>query len=126
MDTEAAITEWETALKLIAWNKPPVWIHGDLMPGNMLLSNGNLDTILDFGCLGIGDPASDMIPAWNLLPATARDIYHEALYVDNATWARGRGWAFSMALIQLPYYEHTNIAMADNARHVISEVLSSD
>ncbi len=124
IDMIATTAIWETSLKLPSWDGPPVWIHGDLMPGNMLVKDGKLSAVIDFGCLGVGDPASDMIPVWNLLPSSARNTYRETVQVNDATWARGRGWAFSMALIQLPYYEHTNPEMAANARHVISEVLA--
>jgi aminoglycoside phosphotransferase (APT) family kinase protein len=80
--------------------------------------------VIDFATMGVGDPACDMIVAWNLLPAQARGIFRGALDVDDATWARGRGWALSMALIQLPYYQASNPAIAANARHVIREVLA--
>jgi aminoglycoside phosphotransferase (APT) family kinase protein len=74
----------------------------------------------------VGDPACDLIVAWNLLPVEARNIYRDALQVDDVTWARGRGRALSMALIQLPYYKDTNPGMAANARHVIKAVLATD
>jgi aminoglycoside phosphotransferase (APT) family kinase protein len=79
--------------------------------------------VIDFGCLGVGDPACDAIVAWNLLPSTAREAFRLALNADDATWARGRGWALSIALIQLPYYKDTNPALAANARHVISRLI---
>jgi aminoglycoside phosphotransferase (APT) family kinase protein len=80
--------------------------------------------VIDFGCVGVGDPACDLIPAWNLLDVPARAIFRAALAVDDATWARGRGWALSIALVALPYYEHTNQALADSARHVIRELVA--
>jgi aminoglycoside phosphotransferase (APT) family kinase protein len=100
------------------------WIHGDLAPGNVLVTDGRLDAVIDFGALGIGDPTVDLIVAWNLLPAVARDVFRAALGVDDTTWLRGRGWALSIALIQLPYYRITNPSLAANARHVIAEVLA--
>jgi aminoglycoside phosphotransferase (APT) family kinase protein len=72
----------------------------------------------------VGDPACDLIPAWNLLPAGARRVFRADLDVDDATWARGRGRALSMALIQLPYYVDTNPLIAANARYVIHHVLT--
>ncbi len=112
-----------TGLSLAPWNGPPVWIHGDLKPDNLLCRRGHLHAVIDFGGLGVGDPAADMLIAWTLLPPTARDHYRAALNVDPDTWKRGRAWALSIALIQLPYYQHTNPALAASARHVIAEVL---
>lgn len=124
IDTDAALREWEKVVKIPEWDGKPVWIHGDLMPGNLLVEGGRLSAVLDFGCLNVGDPAADMIPAWNMLPADARDTYRQAVGVDDATWARGKGWALTMALLQLPYYEHSHPAMAANARFTINAVLS--
>jgi len=72
----------------------------------------------------VGDPACDLIVAWNLLPASVRSAFRAVLEVDDATWARGRGWALSMGLIALSYYRDTNPVMATNARHVIREVIA--
>ncbi|MFB9345867.1 aminoglycoside phosphotransferase family protein [Streptomyces heliomycini] len=123
VDCEAATAVWEEALRAPGWDGPPVWLHADLMPGNLLVDGGRLTSVIDFGCLGTGDPACDLFPAWNLLPAGARDVFREALDVDDATWVRGRGRTLSQALIALPYYRETNPAMAQNARHVIRAVL---
>jgi len=124
VDTEGVTAAWDSAMRAPDWDGPPVWLHADLMPGNLLTLDGRLSAVIDFGTLGVGDPACDLIPAWNLLPAGAREIFRAALQVDDATWVRGRGRALSMALIQLPYYQHTNPVMANNARYVIQEVLA--
>ncbi|WP_173426352.1 aminoglycoside phosphotransferase family protein [Amycolatopsis orientalis] len=105
---------------------PPVWSLADLMPGNLLVDDGRLAAVIDFGCLGVGDPACDLFPAWNLLPAEERNVFRDALRVDDATWSRGRGRTLSQALIALPYYRKTNPTMADNARRVIRAVLEED
>jgi aminoglycoside phosphotransferase (APT) family kinase protein len=123
VDCDAATAVWEEALRAPAPDGPPVWLHADLMPGNLLLQGGRLASVIDFGCTGVGDPACDLFPAWNLLPADAREVFREALAVDDATWTRGRGRTLSEALISLPYYRRTNPAMARNARHVIRTVL---
>jgi aminoglycoside phosphotransferase (APT) family kinase protein len=73
--------------------------------------------------LGVGDPACDLIVAWSVLPAEVRGVFRSVVDVDDATWLRGRGWALSVALIQLPYYKETNVELAANARHVIGAVL---
>jgi aminoglycoside phosphotransferase (APT) family kinase protein len=123
VDCDAAAAVWEETLRAPDWDGRPVWLHADLMPGNVLVDGGRLVSVIDFGCAGVGDPACDLFPAWNLLPADGRDVFREALAVDDATWIRGRGRTFSQALIALPYYRRTNPAMAHNARHVIRAVL---
>ena len=126
IDVQAATALWETASKAPGWSKQPVWVHGDLSPGNLLIQNGKLSAVIDFANLGIGDPACDMIIAWNLLPTSMRPIFRAGLRIDDATWERGRGWALSIALIALPYYKDTNPTLANNARHVIQEIIEED
>ena len=125
VDTVAVTAAWEAALRAPEPTGPPVWLHTDLSPGNVLLADGRLAAVIDWAGAGVGDPAVDLPVAWNLLPAAARPAFRDALGVDDATWARGRGWALSIALIQLPYYRETNPALAANARHVIAEVLAA-
>ncbi|MDL4819328.1 aminoglycoside phosphotransferase family protein [Actinomadura opuntiae] len=122
-DADAAIAAWEESVTAPAWTAAPCWVHSDLMPGNLLVSGGRLTAVIDFATAGIGDPACDLIVAWNLLPAAARDTFREIADVDDATWLRGRGWALSMAVIQLPYYRHTNPIISANARHTIQAIL---
>jgi aminoglycoside phosphotransferase (APT) family kinase protein len=124
VDTVAAEETWTVALASAAWTAPPVWVHGDLGPGNLLCVGGRLSAVIDFGCLGVGDPACDLMPAWNLLPVGAREVFREELEVDDATWVRGRGWALSVALVQLPYYLPTSPTIAAGARHAIGQVLA--
>jgi aminoglycoside phosphotransferase (APT) family kinase protein len=124
VDCDAAAAVWEEALQAPGWDGPPVWLHADLMPGNLLVDGSRLTAVIDFGCTGIGDPACDLFPAWNLLPGDAREVFRKALAVDDVTWIRGRGRTLSQALIALPYYRKTNPAMAHNARHVIRTVLN--
>ncbi|GGZ32142.1 aminoglycoside phosphotransferase family protein [Streptomyces poonensis] len=125
VDTGAATAVWEAALAAPPWPGPPVWIHADLQPGNVLTSGGRLSAVIDFGCLGLGDPAVDLIAAWYLLPATARPVFRTALAADGAAWARGRGWALSVALLELRAYRETNPVMAAVARHVVRELLAT-
>jgi aminoglycoside phosphotransferase (APT) family kinase protein len=124
IDTDAATAAWEQALLLPEQPGPPAWLHGDLSAGNILITQGRLTGVIDFGGIGVGDPTVDLIVAWNLLPAEARPTFRAALDVDDATWQRARGWALSIALIQLPYYKDTNRHLATNAHHVIHEVLA--
>jgi aminoglycoside phosphotransferase (APT) family kinase protein len=124
IDVSAATAAWDAALAAPAWTGPPVWVHGDLLPGNLLLRAGRLAGVLDWGSVGVGDPACDLVAAWGALPAQARETFRQRLAVDDATWARGRGWALSIGLIALPYYEETNPTFAATARLLIREVLA--
>ncbi|MFJ6080210.1 aminoglycoside phosphotransferase family protein [Streptomyces sp. NPDC092369] len=98
VDTDALTEVWEAALAAPAWDRPPVWIHGDLDTGNLLARDGRLSAVIDFGTLAVADPAVDLQPAWKFLPAQARDVFREAVGADDATWARGRGWALAGSL----------------------------
>ncbi|WP_026564185.1 aminoglycoside phosphotransferase family protein [Bacillus sp. UNC41MFS5] len=124
IDTDAATLAWEAALQAPVWDGPPVWIHGDLLPGNLLVEQGRLSAVIDFGGLGVGDPATDWMFAWNLLSVENREMLRVAQSVDDATWARGRGWALSVGLIALPYYQSSNPVFASVARRLIDEVLA--
>jgi aminoglycoside phosphotransferase (APT) family kinase protein len=124
IDVAAATTEWEVALDAPVWSNAAVWIHGDLQPENLLTVRGRLSAVIDFGCLGVGDPSCDLMVAWTLFSGRSRDLFRSALSVDDATWARGRGWALSFGLIALPYYESTNPVLAGIARRAIAEVLA--
>jgi len=123
LDTEAVTAAWATALRAPAWHGPPVWIHGDLLPGNLLVVGGRLSAVIDFGCLGVGDPAADVSVAWTLFSGESRAAFRAALGVDDATWARGRGWALT-AVGALPYYRDTNPVLVAYARRAIQEVLA--
>lgn len=124
IDADAVSAVWESALAAPEWSGPPVWIHGDLMPGNLLVRDGQISAVIDFGGLGVGDPACDLQIAWNFLPADARAVFRAALAVDDATWRRGRGWALSVSLIALPYYRETNPVFARASRRTLDAVLA--
>jgi aminoglycoside phosphotransferase (APT) family kinase protein len=121
-DAQAARTVWAEALEAPQWTQPPCWVHGDLMPSNLLLRDGRLAGVLDWATAGLGDPAADLIPAWNLLTTDTRRTFRDAVGADDATWTRGCGRALSMAVIQLPYYRHTNPVISANARYVLTEL----
>lgn len=115
---------WEEALQAPAWHGAPTWLHGDLHATNLLARDGRLCAVIDFGCAGVGDPACDLMAAWTFLSGATRAAFREAAPGDDAAWARGRGWALSVGLIALPYYETTNPVFAGVARHAIAEVLA--
>jgi aminoglycoside phosphotransferase (APT) family kinase protein len=124
IDGEMATAVWETALEVPDWNRSPVWFHGDLLSGNLLFENGHLSAVIDFGGLGVGDPACDLMIAWGLFSGESREIFRSVLAVDDGMWARGRGQALSQAVIFIPYYLNTNPVGVDNARRMIDEVLA--
>ncbi|WP_327351386.1 aminoglycoside phosphotransferase family protein [Streptomyces sp. NBC_01304] len=123
-DGPALIAVWEEALGAPAWDRPPVWFHGDLHPGNLLAVDGRVSAVIDFGGLGMGDPACDLVIAWTLLTAETRAAFRTALRIDDATWARGRGWALTTGLNAYAHYAATNPRVARNTRHQITQVLT--
>ena len=124
IDVDEATAAWDAAIETPTWHRAPVWSHGDLHAGNLLVRQGRLSAVIDFGGLGVGDPACDVMAAWTLLSAENRLVFRELLQVDDATWARGRGWALSFGLIALPYYQISNPILAGIARRAIDEVLA--
>jgi aminoglycoside phosphotransferase (APT) family kinase protein len=125
LDDVAVTAVWDEALAAPVWADKPVWIHGDLDARNVLVRDGRLSGIIDFGCLGVGDPACDVMVAWKLFGAAGRNAFRFALAIDDATWARARGWALSQALIALAYYtEETNPVLVREARRWLGEVLA--
>jgi aminoglycoside phosphotransferase (APT) family kinase protein len=123
VDTVRLAEIWDRSLEAAPHAGAPVWVHADLMPGNLLTRDGRLAAVIDLGTLAVGDPAVDLMPAWNLLPARARGTYREALGTDDAAWERGRGWSLLQAIGALPYYVDTNPVMAATARHTLTALL---
>ena len=123
IDTGAATAVWEAALNA-TWYGPPVWVHGDVAAGNLLVKEGRLHAVIDFGSSGVGDPACDTVIAWTLLSGKGREAFRAALPLDDAAWARGRGWALWKALITLAEYIHSDPVKAGEARRVLDEVLA--
>jgi aminoglycoside phosphotransferase (APT) family kinase protein len=125
IDGDAAAAVWDRALAAPEWSGPPVWIHGDLDARNVLVRDRRLSGVIDFGCLGVGDPACDVMVAWKLFSADDRESFRAALAVDDATWTRARGWALSQALGALSYYtEENNPALVRAARRWLTEALA--
>jgi len=127
IDADAVAAAWDAALSAPDWDGRPVWIHGDLDARNLLVENGRVSGVIDWGCLGVGDPASDVTVAWKVLCSEDRAAFRDALSVDDATWVRARGWVLSQAVGVLAYYTmETNPALVVEARKWLREVLTSD
>jgi aminoglycoside phosphotransferase (APT) family kinase protein len=125
IEVGALTAAWDTALQAPEWPRPPVWIHGDLDARNLLVEEGRLSAVIDWGGLGVGDPACDAMVAWKILSPETRDTFRTVLSVDDTTWARGRGWALSQGVVALSFYTlETNPVLVREARRWIVEVLA--
>ena len=123
VDQALAMEIWQLALSS-HWRKQGVWVHGDIAEGNLLVKDGRLSAVIDFGSSGVGDPSSDLILAWNVLDAESRAVFRQALELDEATWQRGRGWALWKAFIVLDAERGRNDKMAEWSRRTIREVFA--
>lgn len=120
----AAMTDlWDAALDAPAWDRPPVWFHGDFHNGNLLTVDGRLSAVIDFGGLGVGDPACDLTIAFTLMSAGSRAAFRTTLGVDDATWLRGRGWALTTALSAYTAYAATSPRVAAQTTRQITAAL---
>ncbi len=105
------------------WDRPDVWVHGDLLPGNLLVADGRLSAVIDFGGLNVGDPACDLQPAWNIFTGDSRQRFRAELGDDEASWLRGRGWALQ-AVIGISEYWDTNPGIVAQCSRALAEVLA--
>lgn len=115
-DVPAATAAWKSSVAVPHWEGTPVWLHGDLHPGNVLVHHGVLSAVIDWEMLSVGDPALDMSGAWMLLGDSGRETFRDVLGVDDDTWARGRGWALCIGVIAASYYHDTNPVLAGFSR----------
>jgi aminoglycoside phosphotransferase (APT) family kinase protein len=121
--TAAVARVWEDAMST-AWDRAPVWLHGDVAAGNLLVRDGRLGAVLDFGSSGVGDPACDMVIAWTFLSGSSRDRFRAEIDVDAGTWSRGRGWALWKALISLAGQLERGALQPAPARRDIERILA--
>jgi aminoglycoside phosphotransferase (APT) family kinase protein len=120
IDARAATDVWEAGLDT-TWRGAPVWVHGDVASTNLLVRQGQLSAVIDFGCSAVGDPASDLVIAWTFLSGESREAFRSGLQLDEATWARGRCWALWKALMILA---RGGTDSTQDARRVIDEVIA--
>jgi aminoglycoside phosphotransferase (APT) family kinase protein len=124
VDEAATLRLWQESLDAPTWDGPQVWVHGDLLPGNLLVVDGRLSAVIDFGGLNVGDPACDLQPAWNMFEGESRLRYRAELAVDDTSWLRGRGWVIYQAVSGLAYYWDTNPGMVRQTSHALAQVLA--
>jgi len=115
---------WDVALDS-KWEREPVWVHGDIAPGNLLVDDGKLCAVIDFGCMGVGDPACDAAMAWSFFDDASRKVFKQAVKMDEETWNRARGWALWKALITYNWNKDSNKALSEEAYHVI-KIIEAD
>ena len=123
IDVDTATEVWESALAT-TWQGLPVWVHGDLSNGNMLVQEGKLCAIIDFGGLTTGDPACDLAIAWTLFEGESREVFRAMLPLDAGTWARGRGWTLWKALIIAAGMTKSNAIQAAKPWPIIEQLLA--
>jgi aminoglycoside phosphotransferase (APT) family kinase protein len=126
IDVAAVASAWEAALETPEWAGPPVWVHGDVAAGNLIFRDTRLAALIDWACMAVGDPACDLVVAWELFDASSRATFRAELALDDATWERGRGWALSTAVGALAYYEESNPFMADQARRKLRSLVGDE
>ena len=124
IDVPAALAAWASALRAPLWDGHPVWIHADLLRPNLLVAGGRLRAVIDFGSAGVGDPATDVIPAWAVFGPAGRAAFRAALGVDEGTWHRARGIALHQAAALIPYYAVSNPAFAALGQRTVEQVIA--
>ncbi len=122
VDVRAVRRMWATALSAPRWRQPPVWVHGDLHPANILVHDGRISGVIDFGDLTAGDPAADLSVGWMLLPAGCHQAFLDSARASDASWARATGWALALGLVYLAH-SADNPQLAAVGRHTLGAVL---
>jgi aminoglycoside phosphotransferase (APT) family kinase protein len=123
IDAAAAEAAWQRALQAPPWDGEAVWIHTDLLRPNVLMREGRLHAVIDFGGIGVGDPAADLVPAWAMFQRDGRDAYRDALGVEHDVWERARGYALHQAALIIPYYAETNPGFVVHAKRTVEQLL---
>ena len=125
IDIEAARSVWKQATNS-TWQNVPVWLHGDMAAGNILIQNGKLAAVIDFGGMAVGDPACDLVLAWTLFTGPSRKIFKSHIRVDKDTWVRARGWALWKALITLAALPDKTDVKAQEQLRIIHEIFKDE
>ena len=123
LDVSLLTKIWERALGS-SWREKPVWVHGDIAEGNLLVRDGRLSAVIDFGSSGVGDPSSDLVIAWTLFDEPARNAFRARVGLDRQTWERARGWCLWKALITIAEHRHGDREKADTHRRWIDRIVA--
>lgn len=123
IDTAEATTVWDSALQAV-WGDSHVWVHGDIYPTNLLVKDGRLRAVIDFGCSAVGDPACDLTIAWTFFSGQSRETFRSHLHLDDATWKRARGWALWKALITITNPSDAPSGRLEESHRVIKDVIA--
>ncbi|CAN5424310.1 hypothetical protein BH10PSE19_BH10PSE19_04520 [soil metagenome] len=123
MDISIVTDIWEAALRT-TWQNLPVWVHGDISLGNLLVEEGQLKAVIDFGQLAVGDPACDLAIAWTFFQDKSRDIFRNNWALNTDTWVRGRAWALWKASIVAAGMSNPNNTESNRCWDIINEVIS--
>jgi aminoglycoside phosphotransferase (APT) family kinase protein len=115
IDVDTATAVWDAALAS-TWDRSPVWVHGDVAASNLIVAGGRLKAVIDFGCSAVGDPACDLVFAWTFCTDDARTSFRDTLALDDATWARARGWALWKAVITLAHAQQAHLDLDATTR----------
>lgn len=122
IDGNAAMAVWEGALAT-SWEEAPVWVHGDISVGNLLVQEGRLSAVIDFGQLAVGDPACDLAIAWTFFKGESREAFRAHLPLDSATWTRGKAWTLWKALITAAGFTNPNNAESAQCWRILDDLL---
>lgn len=125
VDAPAVLRAWEAGMALPRWRRERVWLHADLLAGNVLTLDGRLHALIDWGSAAVGDPATDLMAAWALFRGESRRVFRSAMGVDDETWERGRFWALTR-IMNVAYYETSNPEFSLDARATLAEALLLD
>jgi len=125
LDTKLLSEVWDAAVAS-KWVNPPVWIHGDVSSGNILVKDGEIAAVIDFGSAAIGDPACDLSIAWTMFDKDSRDAFRIRMDLDDDTWARGRGWTLWKSLILLSGIDKTNTFEGKRSLETVYQLLNDN
>lgn len=125
VDPHAVLAVWRDALDAPVWDGEPVWFHGDLHDGNLLVRDGRLSAVIDWGTAGRGDPAIELNAMWGYLPACAAQLYRETVDLDEAAYRRARGFALAPAISGWTYYRDTAPHLSALALATVQALIAS-
>lgn len=123
LESDAGVAAWDRALQAPVWDGVPTWAHNDLLGPNLLTVDGALAAVIDWGSVGVGDPAQDLVPAWAIFSPLARRLFRKQVGADDGTWERARGYALHQAALIIPYYRTSNPAFTAMAERTVAEII---